>query len=209
MAVRSSHENPEIVALYEHYYGKPLSPKAKQLLHTDYQDRSQDLGEKGAVNKMSQRKIKTVQILVDVLMFLALLILLVTPIIIRIIRGAGGGRPEWGLYRSFHEWSGWVIAGLMILHIILNFRQIFAVKGFFKYPKITKIQYTVMFIMLISMAISITSGAMWGIQGQAASVPLRAVHSVTSWLAFVAMGFHMGMSSHKLMSFFYSPKSTK
>lgn len=45
LAVRTSHENPEIKALYEDFYGKPLSDTAQAMLHTHYVDRSAELGE--------------------------------------------------------------------------------------------------------------------------------------------------------------------
>ncbi len=34
--LRSSHENPEVIRLYEKFLGRPLGPKAHQLLHTRY-----------------------------------------------------------------------------------------------------------------------------------------------------------------------------
>ena len=37
--IRKSHENPDIVKLYEEYLGKPGSHKAHELLHTSYTDR--------------------------------------------------------------------------------------------------------------------------------------------------------------------------
>ena len=40
MVLRTSHENPEIKAVYEAFYGRPLSELAEQMLHTSYQDRS-------------------------------------------------------------------------------------------------------------------------------------------------------------------------
>ena len=40
MTLRTSHENPEIKAVYEAFYGQPLSELAEQMLHTTYQDRS-------------------------------------------------------------------------------------------------------------------------------------------------------------------------
>ncbi len=46
MEVRLSHENEEIKTLYEEFYYKPLSKLAKQMLHTTYYDRSEDLGGK-------------------------------------------------------------------------------------------------------------------------------------------------------------------
>jgi len=35
-AVRCSHENPELIHLYEDFLGKPLGPKSHELLHTSY-----------------------------------------------------------------------------------------------------------------------------------------------------------------------------
>ncbi|BBF43680.1 periplasmic [Fe] hydrogenase large subunit [Lachnospiraceae bacterium KM106-2] len=45
MATRASYENTEIKALYEDFYGKPLSERSEELLHTFYVDRSEILGE--------------------------------------------------------------------------------------------------------------------------------------------------------------------
>lgn len=42
LPLRMSHENPEIKALYEDYYGKPLSKLAEKMLHTIYQDKSSE-----------------------------------------------------------------------------------------------------------------------------------------------------------------------
>jgi NADH-quinone oxidoreductase subunit G len=38
-ALRCSHENPSVQALYKEYLGKPLSEKSHRLLHTHYQPR--------------------------------------------------------------------------------------------------------------------------------------------------------------------------
>lgn len=43
MKVRLSHENEEIKALYQEFYGKPLSELAEKMLHTSYADRSGQL----------------------------------------------------------------------------------------------------------------------------------------------------------------------
>lgn len=43
MELRLSHENPEIVKLYQDFYEAPLSEKAEKMLHTVYTDRSSDL----------------------------------------------------------------------------------------------------------------------------------------------------------------------
>ena len=36
LPIRKSHENPEIIKLYHEFIGKPLGPKAHELLHTNY-----------------------------------------------------------------------------------------------------------------------------------------------------------------------------
>ncbi len=38
-AIRKSHENPEIISLYEEFLGQPMSEKAHHLLHTEYFDK--------------------------------------------------------------------------------------------------------------------------------------------------------------------------
>lgn len=51
MTLRYSHENPDIKKVYEEYYIKPLSAAAEKLLHTQYHDRSADLGTAGMKEK--------------------------------------------------------------------------------------------------------------------------------------------------------------
>ncbi len=38
--LRKSHENPEIIQIYEEFFGKPLSKKSHKLLHTNYKSRA-------------------------------------------------------------------------------------------------------------------------------------------------------------------------
>ncbi len=57
MELRSSYANPEIIRLYEEFYKEPLSELAEQMLHTNYTDRSEDLG-KGRKNEMKKFKCK-------------------------------------------------------------------------------------------------------------------------------------------------------
>ncbi|ADL11820.1 NADH-dependent [FeFe] hydrogenase, group A6 [Acetohalobium arabaticum] len=40
--IRKSHENPQIIKLYEDYLGEPLSSDSHHLLHTSYQERSKN-----------------------------------------------------------------------------------------------------------------------------------------------------------------------
>lgn len=56
MKIRSSYENPEIIQLYEKFYGKPLNGLAEEILHTYYIDRSTDLTK--GMKKMKKFKCK-------------------------------------------------------------------------------------------------------------------------------------------------------
>ena len=42
-AIRKSHENPEIVKLYEEFLGQPMSEKAHHMLHTEYFDKKKKI----------------------------------------------------------------------------------------------------------------------------------------------------------------------
>ncbi|OUN23076.1 iron hydrogenase [Pseudoflavonifractor sp. An85] len=53
LTLRKSHENPEIVQVYEQFYGQPLSERAEKILHTSYQNYSHVLHGKGD-NSMSK-----------------------------------------------------------------------------------------------------------------------------------------------------------
>ena len=57
MTLRKSHENPEIMQLYEEFYGKPLSELAEKMLHTFYEDKSATINLKGE-KKMAKWKCK-------------------------------------------------------------------------------------------------------------------------------------------------------
>ncbi|MBO5069439.1 MAG: iron hydrogenase small subunit [Lachnospiraceae bacterium] len=47
MTIRKSHENPDIIRIYEEFYGEPLSDLAEKMLHTSYEDKSEILNRKG------------------------------------------------------------------------------------------------------------------------------------------------------------------
>ncbi|MCL2226927.1 MAG: [FeFe] hydrogenase, group A [Oscillospiraceae bacterium] len=204
LSLRTSHENPEIKAVYAKHYDKPLSHLAERLLHTEYRNRSADLGVKGKVEKKASSKV--VHIIVDVLMLISLLVALVSPSIIRVIRWGGGAFPEWSFYRELHMFAGWAIAILIVVHIVINYRQILAVGSFFSVPTVTKIQYIVMCLMLVTMVIAVVTGAIWGNQGLDASHYARAMHGLTAWLAFLFTGIHTGFNASKLMSYMSLPK---
>ena len=196
MELRCSHDNPEIQALYKDFYIKPLSEKAHNLLHTSYRDRSRDLGEKGVVYMRTKRRLPL--LICDIFMFICLILLLQTPIRINILRGAGGGVDEWGLFYNLHIITGIVLTVLLICHIIINFREIMKVKNYFKFPPMVKAQYWIMFAVLISMTISIITGIMWAVGPATAFV--RVLHSYSSWTAFVVTGMHIGVHLGKYIS---------
>lgn len=55
MSRRLSHENEEIKQLYQEFYKEPLSELAEKMLHTQYIDRSKDLGGKRMSEKVTYR----------------------------------------------------------------------------------------------------------------------------------------------------------
>ena len=57
MELRTSHENPQIKAVYEAFYGRPLSELAEKMLHTSYTDHSDMLRRKDE-KSMSKWKCK-------------------------------------------------------------------------------------------------------------------------------------------------------
>jgi len=98
--------------------------------------------------------------------------------------------------------AGRIIAVLILLHIGINFRYLLSIKTFFSFSKIVKFQYIVMCLMLISMTISVVTGAIWGNLGQDTTIFVRAIHSLFSWLAFLLAGTHVGLNLNKLISYF-------
>ena len=60
MKIRKSHENPDILKVYEDFYGKPLSELAEKMLHTMYVDRSEIL-KRGPVDEVELNKIAPVK----------------------------------------------------------------------------------------------------------------------------------------------------
>ena len=56
-SIRASYKNPDVIKVYEEFYGKPLSELAEKMLHTIYFDKSYLLGKK-EVEKMAKFKCK-------------------------------------------------------------------------------------------------------------------------------------------------------
>jgi len=108
-------------------------------------------------------KLKVLRIIIDIVMFLALILVVITPYFIRIPTiGRGWEFLGWNL-SSWHQNLGWFLAVTMVLHTLLNIKwEIAVIKNWKKLNRGTKIQEIVIILLFISMAASITSGAIWG-----------------------------------------------
>ena len=146
-------------------------------------------------------------ITVDVLLFIALCVVMVTPHLINPFLNAdlpGRGMTNFtNLMRNIHIYGGISIAVLLFLHICLTakwFGQ--TLKRWSKASGRVKFQFFVMLIILVSMAISIWSGIIWWQRGVAPTAPLRSTHELSSWIAFVSTGIHIGLHAMKFNSLF-------
>jgi len=158
-----------------------------------------------------QKLLKVVRIVVDILMFIVLLLVVITPYLLE-SRFGNLTRQQMFLSRNagtWHQHLGWVLTGLMVLHLILNYKWVLATTAnFFKVNKACKVQYVVMILLIGFMTASIVSGAIWGAQGRDASDTVRMVHTLTSWAAVWVVGTHMGVHLVRFISFF-EPKKPK
>jgi len=147
-------------------------------------------------------------------MFIVLILVLVTPYLLDQRFGTltrqdtflldGGHAGQW------HQWLGWVFAGLAALHMILNYKWIIATtKNFGKVTKACKTHYVTMLILIGFMVAVIVSGAMWGSQGRNASDAVRMTHTLTAWASVWIIGTHMGLHLVRFFSFFEKGKKKK
>ena len=120
-------------------------------------------------------KLKILRIITDIVMFLALILVVITPYFIRIPTiGRGWEFLGWNL-SSWHQNLGWFLAVTMVLHTLLNIKwEIAIIKNWKKLNRETKVQEFVIILLFISMAASIISGAVWGnFSGPAPGAGLR------------------------------------
>ena len=108
-------------------------------------------------------KLKVLRVTVDIVMFLALILVVITPYFIRIPTiGRGWDFLGWNL-SDWHQNLGWFLAVVMVVHTLLNIKWEIAIfKNWRKLNRGTKIQAIVILLLFISMAASIISGAVWG-----------------------------------------------
>lgn len=152
-------------------------------------------------------KNKRLCIWVDVLLFISLAVVMLTPFLIPPFLNPelpGRGMTEFTQFmRETHVFVGYAIAVLILLHIILTWEWIVrTTKNISKVRSLVKFQYLTIVVLLIAIIISIISGIIWDVRGVAPTPPLRAVHAISSWTALVAAGLHAGMHMTKFASFF-------
>jgi len=150
-------------------------------------------------------------------MFIVLILVVATPYFIRL---PNIGRPwtflGWNL-STWHQNLGWLLAGIMVVHLLLNIRWICkTLKNFFKLNRAAKAQIIIMLLLIIAMGASIISGAIWGSQpgpappaGEGASQYIRVTHILTSWAAVLLAGMHIGEHFNRFMGFFNTEQSAK
>ena len=156
-------------------------------------------------------KLKVVRVTVDILMFIILILVLITPYIMESRFGTltrqqtflfDGANASW-----WHQRLGWVFAGLMVVHMLLNYKWIIATtKNFFKVTKNCKTQYIIMVLLIGFMVACVISGGMWGAQGRDASDTVRMVHTLTAWASVLLIGTHIGEHLARFFAFFESKK---
>ena len=157
-----------------------------------------------------KKLLKVARIVVDILMFIVLIVVLITPYLIRY--GPLERSSEFlGMNASaWHQRLGWIFVGLMVLHLALNIKWVLATTvNIFKVTKACKAQYIIMVLLIGFMVASVISGAMWGAAGRDASDCVRLVHVLTSWAAVWLVGTHMGIHFIRFLSFFESKKPKK
>jgi len=165
---------------------------------------------------MSNNFIKRFSLVKDILMFLMLILLMLTPF--------GSQRfGDWFVHlTSFHMLFGIILTVLFVIHICLNFKWLTGtIKNWGKAPQAAKAKFWMMILVLIFMSASIITGIIWGLGigvtptniGGTNSFwifdlgSIRTAHATTSWAAFYLTGIHVGLHLTKFLSFL--PKKAK
>ena len=175
---------------------------------------------------LNQQTHKRVSLLVDILMFIMLIGLMLTPYLMRL---DGIGRNwylagwNWHL-ASWHMLFGVILTVLFLIHIIINFKWLTGVmKNWAKGNQATKAKFWMMIIVCLFMSVSIITGILWGMGtgvpgtgidsmgpfGGTGPTPASAIgtwHTITSWAAFFFTGIHVGLHFTKFLSFTQKPK---
>ncbi|MDR2167860.1 MAG: hypothetical protein LBE35_08455 [Clostridiales bacterium] len=173
---------------------------------------------------MSSNFIKRFSLIKDILMFICLIMLMLTPYL---MRWEPIGRAwyllgwNWHL-ASWHQLFGIILAVLFVIHIALNFKWLTGVmKSWAKSNTATKAKFWMMILVCVFMSASIITGIVWGLStgarpafesvitlsgGFGSGSPIAFWHTITSWAAFYFTGIHIGLHLPKFLSFAAKPK---
>ena len=171
--------------------------------------------------------IKRLSMVKDILMFICLIMLMLTPYILREQRGAESlWNAEWLGWvwhlSSWHMLFGVILTVLFVIHIGLNFKWLTGTtKNWAKANAATKAKFWMMILVCITMTASIVTGIIWGLGIGAdplldgsgsfgffnSMASVRVWHTITSWAAFYFTGIHIGLHLQKFLSFFAKPKA--
>ena len=172
--------------------------------------------------------IKRFSLIKDILMFFCLIMLMLTPYLMRL---DGVGRAwellgwNWHL-ASLHMFFGTILAVLFLIHIAINFKWLTGTaKAWGKANAATKAKFFMMILVCITMSASIITGILWGLGtgvagfgtssmieatgpfvGSNSSSAIGTWHTITSWAAFYFTGIHIGLHLQKFLSFVAKPK---
>ena len=160
---------------------------------------------------MNKEFVKRFSLVKDILMFVCLIMLMLTPF---------GNKPAFGFMwhlTSWHMLFGCILTVLFVTHIILNIKWLTGTcKAWGKANTATRVKFFMMILVLLTMGASLTTGIMWGlglgvggfnnstIIGNAIDLgdfPIRFWHALTSWAAFYLTGIHVGLHLTKFLSF--------
>ena len=172
--------------------------------------------------------IKRFSLIKDIIMFICLIGLMITPYI---MRGTGNywifgegvpGDRQFNLI-ALHMVFGIVLTILFVIHIAINFKWLTGTtKAWKKANPATKAKFWMMILVCVFMGASIITGILWGLGsprveylglspagpfiGQVPGSAIGTWHTITSWAAFYFTGIHIGLHLQKFLSFMAKPK---
>lgn len=173
--------------------------------------------------------IKRFSLIKDILMFICLIGLMLTPYLARHI-DIGRAWYFLGLNWHFVTWHvlfGCILTVLFIIHIAINFKWLAGTsKAWAKANAGTKAKFWMMILVCVFMSASIVTGILWAL-GTGVSVGPTSIiaggtvafesvgpsstiafwHTFTSWMAFFLTGIHIGLHFTKFLSFAQKPKA--
>ncbi|MCL2350262.1 MAG: hypothetical protein FWC67_02160 [Defluviitaleaceae bacterium] len=172
---------------------------------------------------MSKEFIKRFSLIKDIIMFICLIGLMLTPYLLRWpVFGRSWYFLGWNWhFSSWHQLFGIVLTVCFVTHICLNFKWLTGTtKAWAKANAGTKAKFWMMMLVLLTMGASIITGIIWGLGSGAQGVfsgsgnfpifgsldNVQFWHTITSWAAFYFTGIHIGLHLTKFLTFVAKPK---